>query len=46
VLYFLIRTEPFTEYFLKMQGGSFDHGDRMFFSMAGDGHVLPVRVVG
>jgi hypothetical protein len=30
VLYFLVRLEPFTSYFLSMQGGKFDHPDRMY----------------
>lgn len=30
---FLIRLEPFTQQFLKLQGGSFDHADRLFDSI-------------
>jgi len=33
VLYFLVRLEPFTSYFLSLQGGKFDHPDRMFHSI-------------
>eukprot|EP00698_Gefionella_okellyi_P026273 TRINITY_DN9942_c0_g1_i1.p1 TRINITY_DN9942_c0_g1~~TRINITY_DN9942_c0_g1_i1.p1 ORF type:complete len:2968 (+),score=749.63 TRINITY_DN9942_c0_g1_i1:68-8971(+) len=33
VLYYMIRVEPFTTLALKLQGGRFDHADRMFFSM-------------
>eukprot|EP00002_Diphylleia_rotans_P004599 TRINITY_DN1344_c0_g1_i18.p1 TRINITY_DN1344_c0_g1~~TRINITY_DN1344_c0_g1_i18.p1 ORF type:complete len:2961 (-),score=451.21 TRINITY_DN1344_c0_g1_i18:57-8939(-) len=33
ILYYLIRIEPFTTYFLQLQGGKFDHADRMFFSL-------------
>ncbi|DAZ92685.1 TPA: hypothetical protein N0F65_003480 [Lagenidium giganteum] len=34
VLYFLIRLEPFTSYSLSVQGGKFDHADRLFHSVA------------
>ncbi|ETO13615.1 hypothetical protein RFI_23755 [Reticulomyxa filosa] len=34
VLYFLIRMEPFTTYHKHMQGGKFDHPDRLFHSIA------------
>ena len=34
VLHFLIRLEPFTSHFLKLQGGKFDHPDRLFLSLA------------
>jgi len=34
VLYFLIRLEPFTNIALKLQGGKFDHADRLFSSVA------------
>ncbi|EDQ92635.1 uncharacterized protein MONBRDRAFT_13989 [Monosiga brevicollis MX1] len=30
---FLVRLEPFAEFFLQMQGGHFDHPDRMFHSI-------------
>ena len=30
---FLIRMEPFTEQYLKLQGGHFDHPDRLFHSI-------------
>ena len=33
VLFYLIRIEPFTTLFLKLQGGRFDHADRMFHSI-------------
>ncbi|KAH3744448.1 neurobeachin 2 [Pelomyxa schiedti] len=33
VLFYLIRMEPFTSHFLKLQGGKFDHADRMFDSI-------------
>lgn len=33
VLHFLIRLEPFTQHFLKLQGGRFDHPDRLFHSV-------------
>ena len=33
VLYYLIRLEPFTTLFLQLQGGHFDHADRMFHSI-------------
>ena len=31
---FLIRLEPFTQHFLKLQGGYFDHPDRLFYSIS------------
>eukprot|EP01113_Clastostelium_recurvatum_P033194 TRINITY_DN4361_c0_g1_i1.p1 TRINITY_DN4361_c0_g1~~TRINITY_DN4361_c0_g1_i1.p1 ORF type:complete len:3468 (+),score=1121.67 TRINITY_DN4361_c0_g1_i1:47-10450(+) len=34
VLYFLIRLEPFTHHFLKLQGGRWDQPDRLFHSLA------------
>lgn len=34
VLYYLIRTAPFTEQYMKLQGGKFDIADRLFSSMA------------
>jgi len=33
VLFYLIRLEPFTSHFLTLQGGKFDHPDRMFMSI-------------
>jgi hypothetical protein len=33
VLFYLIREEPFTSHFLTLQGGKFDHPDRMFMSI-------------
>ncbi|KAL5112762.1 Lipopolysaccharide-responsive and beige-like anchor protein [Taenia crassiceps] len=33
VLNYLIRLEPFTTLFLNMQGGKFDHPNRMFYSL-------------
>ena len=33
-LYYLIRMEPFTTLAIELQGGTFDHADRMFHSMA------------
>ena len=35
VLFYLIRMEPFTSHFLTLQGGKFDHADRMFHSISG-----------
>lgn len=32
---YLIRLEPFTQQYLKLQGGHFDHADRLFHSMGG-----------
>ena len=34
VLYFLVRLEPFTQFFLQFQGGRFDIPDRSFHSVA------------
>ena len=34
VLYYLIRLEPFTSLAILLQGGKFDHADRMFDSIA------------
>ncbi len=31
---YLVRMEPFTQHFIKVQGGHFDHPDRMFHSVA------------
>eukprot|EP01133_Synstelium_polycarpum_P015508 gene15508-18419_t len=33
VLYYLIRLEPFTQHFLKLQGGRWDQADRLFSSV-------------
>jgi len=30
VLYYLVRVEPFTTLAIQLQGGKFDHADRMF----------------
>ena len=30
---FLIRMQPFVQSYLLLQGGSFDHADRLFYSM-------------
>ncbi|XP_047655638.1 lipopolysaccharide-responsive and beige-like anchor protein isoform X1 [Phacochoerus africanus] len=34
VLAWLLRVEPFTTYFLNLQGGKFDHADRTFSSIS------------
>ncbi|KAJ4848486.1 BEACH domain-containing protein C2 [Turnera subulata] len=34
VLYYLVRVEPFTTLSIKLQGGKFDHADRMFSDIA------------
>lgn len=34
VLYYLVRVEPFTTLSIQLQGGTFDHADRMFFDIA------------
>ncbi|KAH3755963.1 beach protein [Pelomyxa schiedti] len=34
VLFYLIRLEPFTTFFLNLEGGHYDHADRMFDSIA------------
>ncbi|KAG8518371.1 Lipopolysaccharide-responsive and beige-like anchor protein, partial [Galemys pyrenaicus] len=34
VLAWLLRIEPFTTYFLNLQGGKFDHADRTFSSIS------------
>lgn len=34
VMYWLLRVEPFTEHHLLLQGGKFDHADRLFHSLA------------
>ncbi len=33
VLFYLVRMEPYTTYHLALQGGRFDHADRMFHSV-------------
>jgi hypothetical protein len=38
VLYYLIRLEPFTSYALAVQGGKFDHADRLFHCVAETWH--------
>ncbi|XP_074273089.1 BEACH domain-containing protein C2-like [Silene latifolia] len=34
VLYYLVRLEPFTTHSIQLQGGKFDHADRMFLDIA------------
>lgn len=34
VLYYLTRIEPFTTLSIQLQGGKFDHADRMFSDIA------------
>ncbi|KAL9228969.1 hypothetical protein vseg_004493 [Gypsophila vaccaria] len=34
VLYYLVRLEPFTTHSIQLQGGQFDHADRMFIDIA------------
>ncbi|XVF73351.1 hypothetical protein PTKIN_Ptkin12aG0194600 [Pterospermum kingtungense] len=34
VLYYLVRVEPFTTLSIQLQGGKFDHADRMFSDVA------------
>jgi WD40 repeat protein len=33
VLYYLIRTQPYTQHLIKFQSGRFDRADRLFFSI-------------
>jgi hypothetical protein len=33
ILYYMIRVEPFTQQFVSLQGGKFDHPDRLFCSI-------------
>ncbi|KAL5564236.1 hypothetical protein UlMin_027400 [Ulmus minor] len=35
VLYYLVRVEPFTTLSIQLQGGKFDHADRMFSDIPG-----------
>ncbi|TYZ58964.1 hypothetical protein PybrP1_001824 [[Pythium] brassicae (nom. inval.)] len=35
VLYYLMRVEPFSTHLLHLQGGKFDHADRLFSSVRG-----------
>ncbi|ONK64076.1 uncharacterized protein A4U43_C07F21840 [Asparagus officinalis] len=35
VLYYLVRLEPFTTLSIQLQGGKFDHADRMFSDVGG-----------
>ncbi|TVU14942.1 hypothetical protein EJB05_38439 [Eragrostis curvula] len=35
VLYYLFRVEPFTTLSIQLQGGKFDHADRMFYDLSG-----------
>lgn len=34
MLYYLVRLEPFTTLSIQLQGGKFDHADRMFADIA------------
>lgn len=34
MLYYLVRVEPFTTLNIQLQGGNFDHADRMFSDVA------------
>lgn len=34
VLYYLVRIEPYSTLAIQLQGGRFDHADRMFFDIA------------
>lgn len=34
ILYYLVRIEPYSTLAIQLQGGKFDHADRMFFDMA------------
>ena len=33
-MYYLVRVEPFTTLAIQLQGGKFDHADRMFFDIS------------
>lgn len=33
-MYYLVRVEPFTTLSIQLQGGKFDHADRMFSDIA------------
>lgn len=35
MLYYLFRVEPFTTLSIQLQGGKFDHADRMFLDISG-----------
>lgn len=35
MLYYLARVEPFTTLSIQLQGGKFDHADRMFSDIPG-----------
>lgn len=35
MLYYLVRVEPFTTLSIQLQGGKFDHADRMFSDIPG-----------
>ncbi|KAK7844889.1 beach domain-containing protein c2, partial [Quercus suber] len=35
VLYYLVRVKPFTTLSIQLQGGKFDHANRMFSDIAG-----------
>jgi hypothetical protein len=34
VVGYMVRLRPFTESYLDLQGGTYDHADRMFWSVA------------
>ena len=34
VLYYLVRIEPYSTLAIQLQGGKFDHADRMFFDIS------------
>ena len=38
VLYYMIRLEPFTTLAVRLQGGFFDHADRLFYSLGSTYH--------
>ena len=38
-LYYLLRLEPFTRVALQLQGGKFDHADRLFYSVQNSWHL-------
>ena len=38
--YWLVRVEPFTTFHIEMQGGSFDHSDRVFASWSKAKHLV------
>ena len=38
VLYYMLRLEPFTTLAVRLQGGFFDHADRLFYSLGSTYH--------